>query len=114
MIQVQLIQVEISTNMRGDLHALFTSTFHFPTWVLSDVFGVQAGMRANYHRVQQTSVGKDSNPSSCSPTAGRNTWLTEEDDSGWAEFGFSTFAVISVFSKLSDFHSDRLIDSSVE
>lgn len=106
MIQVQLIQVEISTTMRGDLHASFTSTFHFPTGVLSDVFGVQAGMRANYHRVQQTCAGKRQQAFLLLSTAGRNTWLTEEDDSGWAEFGFSTFTVISVFSKLSDFHSD--------
>lgn len=101
MIQVQSIQVEISTTMRGDLHALFTSTFHFPAVVLSDVFGVQAGMRAKYHRLQQTAT-----LAACSPTAGRNTWLTQEEDSGWAEFGFSTFVVISVFPKLSDFHSD--------
>ena len=62
MIQVQSIQVEISTTTRGDLHALFTSTFHFPAVVLSDVFGVQAGMRAKYHRLQQTSVGKRQQP----------------------------------------------------
>lgn len=54
MIQIQLIQVEMSTTMRGDLHALLTSTaLHFP---FVDVFGVQAGIRANYHRAQQTTV----------------------------------------------------------
>lgn len=54
MIQIQLIQAEMSTTMRGDLHALLTSTeLHFPS---VDVFGLQAGMRTNCHRAQQARV----------------------------------------------------------
>lgn len=33
-----------------------STTFHFPFRVLSDVFGVRAGIGVDYHRAQQTTV----------------------------------------------------------
>lgn len=72
MIQIQLIQVEMSTTMRGDWHA--STVFHFPIVVLSDVFGVRAGIRGELSQGSaDNSVGKRVHPA---PIAGRNTWLT--------------------------------------